>query len=173
MKVLGFHFSREPTVARHVDALCRRFRQKYWVLIHLRKFGFNESELVKVYKSIVRPVADYCSVVYHSMMSDQLDERLERCQQHALRCIFGYGLSYSEMRRKAGVSTLRQRRVDQCDKFSAACIKGGRFSHWFPRKTGRRSSRGGEQYLESFARCKRLQDSPLFFMRRRLNGKVG
>ena len=76
-------------MAKHIEALCRRFRQKYWVLIHLRNFGFCESELTKVYKTIVRPVADYCSVVYHSMMSDQMDERLERCQQHALRCIYG------------------------------------------------------------------------------------
>ena len=63
MKMLGFYFSRKPNVDAHVDALRRRFRQKYWVLLHLRKFGFNEDELSRVYKTIVRPVADYCSVI--------------------------------------------------------------------------------------------------------------
>ena len=68
---------------------------------------------------------------------------------------------------------MRQRRIEQCDKFSAACVMSDRFSYWFPKKTGCRSARGTEQYLESFMRCKRLQNSPLFYMRRRLNGKAG
>ena len=65
MKILGFYFSDRPTVAAHVEALRRRFRQRYWILIHLRRFGFSQEELVKVYKTVVRPIADYCSVVYH------------------------------------------------------------------------------------------------------------
>ena len=70
---------------------------------------------------------------------------------------------------------MRQRRVEQCDKFAAACIAGGRFSGWFPERVGRSSARRGgfEKFHEGFARCKRLQDSPVFFMRRRLNGKEG
>ena len=28
-------------------------------------------------KSIVRPVANYCTVVYHPMLTDRLDERLD------------------------------------------------------------------------------------------------
>ena len=105
MKVLGFYFSSDPTVSHHVEALCRRFRQKYWILIHLRRYGFSEEELARVYKTIVRPMADFCSVLYHPMLTDQLDERLDRCQLHALRCIYGQGLSYSEMRARAGVTT--------------------------------------------------------------------
>ena len=32
---------------------------------------------------------------------------------------------------------------------------------------------GGLRYVEFFARCERLKNSPLFYMRRRLNGKEG
>ena len=78
------------------------------------------------------------------------------------------------MRNKAGITTLRQRRIDLSDKFAAKCLDSERFQDWFPlRRAGRRSSRGGEKYEESFARCKRLFNSPLFYMRRRLNGKQG
>ena len=69
--------------------------------------------------------------------------------------------------------TLRQRRIEQCDKFANLCAKSPRFGHWFPRKTTRRSSRSGEIYMETFARCNRLANTPLFYMRRRLNGKQG
>ena len=84
MKVLGFYFSTLLDVSLHVEILRRRFRQKYWVLLHLREFGFNKEELAKVYRTIVRPVADYCSVVYHAMLTDETDESLEKCQSLSL-----------------------------------------------------------------------------------------
>ena len=173
MKILGFYFSSKPTVQAHVDVIRRRFRQRYWILLHLKRFGFDQEELAQVYRTVVRPIADYCAVVYHSMLTDAQDEDLDRCQAHALRCIYGMGVSYSEMRRRAGVTTLRQRRIEQCDKFAEQCLKSERFSGWFPLKTGRVSRRAGEKYSEHFARCERLKNTPLFFMRRRLNGKGG
>ena len=153
--------------------MCRRFRQKYWILIHLRRFGFTEEELAKVYRTVVRPVADYCAVTYHSMLTDEQDEALDRCQSHGLWCIYGPGVSYCEMRRRADVNTLRQRRIEQCDKFAAKCLKNSRFAGWFPLREGRSSQRTGEKYVEFYARCERLKNTPLFYMRRRLNGKIG
>ena len=123
MKILGFHMSNKPNVSAHVEALRRHFWQRYWVLFHLKSFGFSQEELCKVYKTIIRPVADYCSVVYNSMLTDEQDEVLERCQAHALRCIFGRDLSYQQMRERAGVTTLRQRRLELSDKFAEKCIK--------------------------------------------------
>ena len=67
MKVLGFNFSSRPNVNAHFQLLRRQFRRRYWILLDLKNYGFNQEELCKVYKTIVRPVADHCSVVYHSM----------------------------------------------------------------------------------------------------------
>ena len=77
------------------------------------------------------------------------------------------------MRDLAGVTTLRERRIQACDKFAKKCLGSGRFSKWFPVRTGRASARRGEVFTEEFARCDRLKNSPLFYMRRRLNGKDG
>ena len=88
--------------------------------------------------------------------------------------IYGYHIPYSQMRKLAGVTTLRERRVAACDKFAEKCVSG-RFSAWFPEHDNARRGRGrtGETYIEEFARCNRLRDSPIFYMRRRLNGKEG
>ena len=138
------------------------------------KTRFTDEELVTVYKACVRPVAGYCDVVYHSLLTDDLDEALERMQDRALRCIFGTGISGRRMRTMAGVSTLRDRRVKHCDSFASKASTTARFSSWFPVTTGRRSARNNpEKYLETYARCERLRASPLFFFRRRLNGKAG
>ena len=77
------------------------------------------------------------------------------------------------MREKAGVSTLRARRIEMCDKFAEKAAKNPMFMRWFPPREGRSSARGGEVYKEYIARTDRLKNSPLFYFRRRLNGKAG
>ena len=176
MKVLGFHLPTRPNVAAHVKAVRKRLRQRYWILFHLKNYCFSQDDLCKVYCNIICPVADYCCVVYHAMLTDEQDETLDRCQAHALRCIFGKEMSYADMRKKAGVTTLRQRRIDLIDKFASKCLKNPRFSSWFPLKDNGRTLRGPaakEKYKETFAHCERLRNSPVHYMRRRLNGKGG
>ena len=170
LKVLGFHFGSKPTMHLHVASVLKKMRCKYWALRHLKKVGFNQNELVQVDKTTIRPTADYCSVAYHSLLTDEQDELLERAQVGALRAIFDPKLSGRKLRELADVTTLRECRIQQCDKLAAKCAASDRFSHWFPKREGRGTR---EQYQEYFARCDRLKNSPLYFMRRRLNGKEG
>ena len=84
-------------------------------------------------------------------------------------------MSYADMRERAGVTTLRARRIEMCDKFAEKAAKNPMFFRWFPEKEGRMSARGGnsEKYKEFTARTDRLKNSPLFYYRRRMNGKEG
>ena len=107
------------------------------------------------------------------MLTDDQDQVLERLQASALRCIYRYQTPYSKMRQLAEVSTLRERRVAACDKFANKCLGSKRFSKWFPLKTGRRGRSGAEIYIEEYAPGDRLRNSPVFYIRRRLNGKIG
>ena len=173
MKVLGFHFSTKPTVHLHVEQTIKKIRRRYWTLRHLSKFGMSTEELVKVYRGVVLPIADYCAPAYHSMMTDVQDQAMEGAQTGALRAIYGWGQSARSLRQTACIETLRDRRIALTDKFARKCANSERFRHWFPLATGRRSARGGEVYEEKFAKCDRLMNSPLYYMRRRLNGKPG
>ena len=173
LKILGFTFSSKPTVDAHLNTVKKKMRQKYWALRHLKSVGFTEEELVEVYKSVILPVADYCAPAYHSLMTDIQDQEMERAQIGALRAIYGYGPSAHDLRQRAGLETLRARRIEQTDKFAQKCLLNPRFCHWFPMKTGRTSSRSGEKYLEVKTKTDRLFNSPVYYMRRRLNGKAG
>ena len=173
LKLLGFRFGNRPNCTNHIEAVKKSFRGRYWMLIHMKQNHFTEKELLKAYTVIVRPVAEYCSVVYHPMITDQQDEQIERLQATALRYIYGYGPSYAKMREMSGLDTLRARRIDACDKFAMKCAESDRFSHWFPLNNTTRRSRHTLPYKEEYARCDRLKNSPLFYMRRRLNGKEG
>ena len=90
MKILGFHLGPKPTIHAHVEALQARMRETSWVLRHLKHSGFTESELVTVYKTIILPILDYCCMVYHSQLTDEQDQKIERLQAAALKNIFGY-----------------------------------------------------------------------------------
>ena len=173
LKVLGWHFSSRPTVEAHIQALKKRFRERYWVLRHLKHNGFDTADLLKVYVSMLTPVADYMMEVYHSMLTDSQDEVVERLQSHALKCIFGPRILARRMRELADITTLRDRSIEYLDKFAVKCARNPRFEHWFVEKEGGRNTRRKEKYEEEFARCDRLYNSPIFYMRRHLNGKPG
>jgi hypothetical protein len=169
LKILGFTLDTTPGVGAHIDETIKKARRRYWVLRHLRKYGFSDEELVQVYQSVIRSVLEYCCVVYHSMLTAELVAALERVQYQALRCIYGFTeVSYRVLLERSGLSRLEDRRLSAIDKFTARCL-GGQFSGWFPKRTGMRATRNPRPYVEKYARCDRLRNSPLYFMRRRLN----
>ena len=175
MKILGFHMDGRPSCHAHVEALRVRMRERVWVIRHLKHSGFTEAELVTVYKTVIRPVLDYCCVVYHSMLTDAQDQIIERLQSQALKSIFGYDSSYAEVRAKADITTHRARQIELCDKFAQKAVGNSRFCvDWFPIKDCRRSGRRKTDIYQEFtARTDRLNNTPLFYFRRRLNGKPG
>ena len=62
----------------HVEAMRKRMRESVWVLRHLWNSGFNEDELATVYRTILRPIVDYCCVFYHSILTDEQDQIILR-----------------------------------------------------------------------------------------------
>ena len=177
IKALGMYFTSKPSMEEQVQSVARKFRARFWTLRNLKNSGFTTEELVQVYKTLIRPIADYACAVYHSSLTDEQDETLDKLQNHALKCIFG-PLSGRKLRDLAGVTTLRERRETICDKFASKLVSNPLliFAHWFPLKQSRSRARNtGKQelYQEQKARCDRLKNSPLYYFRRRLNGKVG
>ena len=59
-----------------------------------------------------RPVAEYCSTVYHSMIMKYDSDELEQIQMQALKCIYGWKLSYRELLEKSEISSLEDRRSE-------------------------------------------------------------
>ena len=160
MKVLGMRFSRRPSMGGHIERVRQAVRQRYWTLRNLKNSGSANAELV------------YGAVVYHLSLTEEQEQDLERLQRHALKCIFGSEPTASELREAAGISTLRQRREKLCSKFATKLAANPLFEPLFPKKTTRASRRGTpEIYQEIKARCDRVDNSPLFYYRRILNGK--
>ena len=127
MKILGFHFSSSPDMTAQVNAIKKKFRSRTWILRHLGQRGFSKEDLVKVYKSVVLPIHDYCSCVYNSSLTLNQATALERLQAQALKSIFGYEHSYHSLLQSTGLETLQVRRNRRCKVFAQKCLNNARF----------------------------------------------
>ena len=59
-----------------------------FMLRSLKRFGFNKSELVTVYKGYIRPLLEYSDVIWHWSLTSNQTHQLERVQKRALRILF-------------------------------------------------------------------------------------
>ena len=99
---------------------------------------------------MLRPVLEYCHVIYHAMLSKCQEERLEALQRKALRIVLGFDLNYSDLLKKAGVETLKTRRIVASEKFAAKLLVSERFNHYFPlNNMGRPGMRNRKKFKKS------------------------
>ena len=120
---------------------------------------------------MIRPVAEYCSSVYHALITEADSHELERIQMQALKVIFGWDLSYAKLLERSGVERLADRRETSFLKLAKKMSENRRFSSWFPLRLYRagvdvRRKEKFKIYRASTGRC---LNSPLNLMRRRLN----
>ena len=95
LKICGFRFGPTPDVWDQVYSMETKFNQRIWALRNLKRSGFTKVDLKTSYLSLVRPVFDYTSAVYHSLLSSEQSSRLERMQKQAVKIICGQNSNYS------------------------------------------------------------------------------
>ena len=171
LKILGFWFGEAPNVSLHVEKTVAKFRARLWTLRHLKRSGMSTSDLLFIYSSIIRPVIDFASNTYHSMLSAGLSYSLECLQKRALKIIYGAVHSYEVLLKKSSIPRLSDRREEMFKKFSEKAKNNPKVSEeWFPKNPPpTHNTRNKEVYKELTAKTERLKNSPLFQMGKRLN----
>ena len=171
LKLVGFMFGSSPDVTAHVQMLLDKFRVKVWLLFHLREAGVREERLFQLYCVYVRSVLEYCSPVYHSLLTQGQAESLERLQRHAGWICFGSHHPIGKVFEERGVALLEERRVARVDKFIEKALADTRFGpRWFPRRPAPEYSlRDRRVFEEPQVKTMRLFNSPRNYFIRRAN----
>ena len=173
IKTLGYWLPADCGQASNVKAMGSKMRAKTWALQSLKRCGFDHNDLITVYKSMMRPIVEYSSPAWGSMLTGEQGEALERHQTQALKHIFGPGLSAKKMRQMANIDTLGERRERAALKFARKAELNPRFKHWFTERDipgrARRESASYRCYEEVRFRTDRHMNSPLNYLRRLLN----
>ena len=170
IKILGVYFSSEPGMAAQVADIRRKFTARIWALRHLGRMGTSKPDLLRVYKSMILSMHDYCSTVYTSTLTLTQSGQLERLQAMPLKAIYGFDHLYRSLLSISGLSPLIVRLHERGDRFAQCCTVNPRYSAWFPLHQAVRVTRKLMPYEEQRAQTKRLYFSPIFLLKRRLNG---
>ena len=150
-----------------------RDHSRSWALARLKKAGMFEYRLLRTYKTLVRPLAEYVAPAWGSLITAAQSSAIERQQTYSLRHTYGAGLSARKMLDRSGLPTLRKRREDMTLKFANKCITNprcaGRFERREESRYSIRSNTVYDKFKERPARTDRHRNGPLNYMTRLLN----
>lgn len=138
---------------------------------NLRRAGFRDGQLYRLYCCYVRTIIEYCSVVYHPLLNKGQEEDLERIHRQAIRVCFGSNEPVRDLMQRHGLETLKERRERRCDRFIVKAATNPLFqARWFQRRPASgHNLRRRREIAEPRATTMRRFNSPLAFIQRRAN----
>ena len=170
LKLVGFTFGSKPGASAHLDVLQGRIRRRMWMLYNLRDAGFRGQVLYRLYCCYLRSIIEYCSVVYHPMLTLEQENEVERMHNLAIKVCFGFDKPSDQLKEEQGIESLAARRRRRFDVFLRRALSNPRFKRWFPPRDGVRTGlRRTRQIKEARSLTWRRFYSPLEALRRRAN----
>ena len=140
------------------------------ILNKLKYAGINEMDLLTIYKLFIRSVCEYCSAVFHTSLTQELDNKLEAIQKTALKVILAEKYTdYKSALKYFSLDTLFERRQNHMLKFAIRCTNDSHNRKIFPKNN---NLRGNEVYHVNFARTSQYQLSAVPQCQRMLNKHI-
>lgn len=170
LKILGFTFGSTPDVSQNTENVVKNFNCKLWGLQCLKGAGMKERDLLMTYKSVIRPTVEFAACSYHSLLTCEQANIIERLQGRAMKVVFGENVSYRTVIESGNIELLADRREQLVKNFAVKASKNERFANWFPPNPEiDHELRRREKYLIPRLRTERAKKSPIIYMRRILN----
>ena len=142
------------------------------LLRRVASFNPPEEDLKEIYILFIRSILEQSATVWHSSLSEDNKNDLERVQKTALKIILKEKYcGYQQGLAKLDLESLECRRENLCLNFANKCTKNDKLKHMFPLnpKYHDMKTRNKEKYEVQFANTGRLQNSPITYMQRLLN----
>lgn len=171
LKTVGYTFGRRLGPAEHVRDLRRKFAYRTGIIRHLKKIKEDTKTLTQVYTTFLRPLLEYATSAFHSTLSAEQSDALEKLQRTTLKMIYGFDCPYSQCLEKSGLKRLDERREELMIKFTKKAYASSRFGQrWFEKPEEKKYGlRKESKVVEEFANRDRLRNAPIFRMRRIIN----
>ena len=171
--LLDVWLDEDLSFTRNCEEICIKAYSRVSMLTKLKYVGVSMEDLIDIYILYIRSVTEYCSVTFHSSLSVQQSNTLERIQRTCLKVILGdMYLDYNSALEMSGLQTLHSQREKRCLDFALKCIKHPRNKRLFPlnTRTNGHTFIPSEKFLVNWARTSTYQKSAIPFCQRLLNG---
>ena len=144
------------------------------LLRKISEFTTSIEDKREIYTSYIRSIVEQSSVVWHSSLTKENSQDLERVQKCAVRLILGGKYeSYEDALTRVNLDSLYTRREQLCKNFALKSIKSDneRANGLFKEKDSKHKmkARNYEKYEVKFANTGRLKKSAVPYMQRMLN----
>ena len=174
-KLLGVMVNNKLNWDSNTSFLVKRSNSRMRILHKLVDFGIPQEDLMNIYVLYIRSILEQSCQVWHSSLSLDNFQDLERVQKNSLKIILQEDyISYSNALEITGISTLFERRTRLCLKFAKSCLKSFEMKKIFPlnHTSNSMETRFRETFKVLHARTERLKNSAIPYMQRLLNSAV-
>ena len=145
------------------------------MLRKLSSFGAPPSDLKQIYIMFIRSLLEQSSSVWHSSLTVECENDLERVQKIALKIILKEKYkSYENSLQIMDLETLKERRSKLSLNFAKKCLKNPKMKHLFPPKKGTHEmrKRNQEHFQVFHTNTERYKNSAIISMQNQLNQEV-
>ena len=121
MKLLGVHITSDLKWTANTNYITKNASRKLFMLTVLRQFHADLSDLRAVYISFIRPCLEYCSQLWHTGLTQQQGQEIEKVQKRACKIMIGYDkyTDYASACQLLNLETLSDRRDAALRKLAA------------------------------------------------------
>ena len=171
-KLLGVYITTDLRWNRNAEYLVKDANKRMRVLHTAAKFTRNSRDLLIIYKSFIRSKLDQSAAVWHSSLSKNNENDLERVQRSALKVILGEKyISYESALKNLNLESLYERREALCLKFAKKSLKLKQFQKMFPKHNNlhKMEKRNPLRYVVNNSNTDRYRRSAIPSMQRMLN----
>ena len=172
MKILGTWISEDLTWTKNCQEICKKAYSRLSIITKLKYAGVGLRDLVDIYIKFIRSVTEYCAVSFHSSLTQEQSNKLEKIQKTCLRVILGDQYTdYTSALTICGLESLSDRRTKRCLDFSLKSLNHPRNSRIFPRNPEKSShrTRTHEIFKVNFASTSAYKKSSIPYCQRLLN----
>ena len=158
--------------SRNCQEICKKAFARLSMITKLKYVGVGREDLLDIYILYIRSVTEYCSVSFHSSLTKEQSQKLERIQKTCLKVILGdHYENYSKALDICGLETLSDRRKKRCLNFALKSVKHPRNSRFFPQNQNHNEHdvRVHETFKVNFAATSTYRDSAIPYCQRLLN----
>ena len=164
IKLLGLWITEDISWNKNTKEMCRKAYSRISMLSKLKYVGISQEDLFLIYKLFNRSILEYCSVVYHSSLTEKQSNMIERVQRICLKLILQSKYEdYESALKSCNLTLLKARREQRVLSFSKKALKHPKHQSMFPLSenflTNPHNLRNLEKYKVNFARTHAYQRS--------------
>ena len=173
IKLLGVHMNAQLDWNDHVEHMVKKARKSFFMLYRARNFDFSAKAMYIQYVWFIRIGLEYAAPVWHSGLTAQQTNRLERIQRRCLRIILGDAyISYEHAMQVLNCKTLEARREQLTLRLGRSMLRSTAHRHMLPptlRQVHQRNTRFGHRLRTVLCRHERYRNSAIPYIVRKLN----